>query len=148
MRLTGWMWRCSSARRCASAPLIPTVEVEGVVSEASPITDPASGTVEVKVRLPTDGPVSGLGTAVESAVQVPQPPTYSLPWTALAGYLVQPAVWTVDPVTNAVALTPVEIGRYTSGTIEVAGGLALGALVVGAQFLFPGRIVAAAGDMP
>ena len=126
----------------------PPVEVDGVVSEASPIADPASGTVEVKVRLPAGGPITGLGTAVESEVQVPQPPTYSLPWTALATHLGQPAVWTVDPATHAVALTPVEVGRYTSGTVEVSGGLEPGALVVGAgsQFLFPGRIVA--GDTP
>jgi RND family efflux transporter MFP subunit len=128
----------------------PVIAMMGDIIEAAPIADSATGTVRVKVRLPADAGVAGLGTAVASEVELPQPPTFSLPWTALATYQGQPAVWTVDPATSAVALTAVEIERFTSTTIEIGGGLAPGAMVVGAgsQFLFPGRIVAAAGETP
>lgn len=128
----------------------PVIAMTGEVFEASPVADPATGTVQVKVRLPADAAVSGLGSAVASEVELPQPPTFSLPWTALATFQGQPAVWTVDSATNAVTLTPVEIERFTSTTIEVRSGLAPGTLVVGAgsQFLFPGRIVTAASESP
>jgi RND family efflux transporter MFP subunit len=129
---------------------VPPVEARATVTEISPLADPDSGTVEVRARI-GDGPAAlGLGTAVASEVALPQGTAVSLPWSAVVTQGAGPAVWVIDPATMAVQLTPVTVAFYTSSTVEVARGIADGAMVVteGANLLFPGRIVRLTGESP
>lgn len=128
----------------------PFLSVGGAVSEISPLADSASGTVEVKARIDVDAAQPGLGVPVMSEIDLRNDPVVSLPWTALAAGPSGAAVWTVDPATQKVALTPVTVARYTADTIELSRGLVAGQLVVadGSHLLYPGRQVVAAGGKP
>jgi multidrug efflux pump subunit AcrA (membrane-fusion protein) len=60
----------------------------------------------------------------------PREPVIRLPLTALFQQGDKGAVWIVDPKTGLVALTPVQVTRYTRDAVEVAAGLNPGDLVV------------------
>ena len=70
-------------------------------------------------------------------------PAIVLPWQALMSDAGQPAVWTIDPATKAVALAAIEIQSFASGVVVVARGLEVGQSVVaqGGQLLSPGQVV-------
>jgi multidrug efflux pump subunit AcrA (membrane-fusion protein) len=53
-----------------------------------------------------------------------------LPLTALFQQGDKAAVWTVDPKSGLVTLTPVQVARYTQDAVELASGIEPGALVV------------------
>ncbi|MCB1384628.1 MAG: efflux RND transporter periplasmic adaptor subunit [Nitratireductor sp.] len=126
----------------------PATAFSGTISEIAPLVDERTGTVEITVRI--DNPPPGLtyGEAVRGTATVTEPGQIVLPYTVLSASGDAPAVWTVDPETRAVTLTPIEVERYLTGRIVVASGLGAGDLVVarGAQFLFPGRVVQAVGE--
>ena len=67
---------------------------------------------------------------------------------ALGRQIDGPAVWVVDPDTMAVSLRSITVERYETGWIILSGGLEENEQVVtrGAQLLYPGRIVRAAGE--
>lgn len=119
-----------------------------VVSEIAPLVAGESGTVRLKARLADAGASPGLGTAVQSEVDLPFGSAMALPWPALVSEGGQPAVWTVTAESRRVALAPVRVSRYTDNGFEVAQGLAEGALVVasGAHLLYPGREVSVVGE--
>lgn len=121
--------------------------VSATISEISPLADQGTGTVTIKARLDHELADSSLGMPVVSRLDFETSPIFSMPWSSLATSEGKPAVWTVDPKTMAVALTEVEISRYTSDTVEIDAGLKDGDQVVaaGSHLLYPGRIVQAAG---
>lgn len=112
------------------------------ITEMAPLVLTATGTVRVKAQIETAQPP--LGAAVAGATELPLAPAISLPWNALVNAETGPAVWTIEPQTHAVRLTPVEVARYTDTGFDVISGLAEGAEVVtaGAHLLYPGRVVA------
>lgn len=122
----------------------PDAKFAGRIREVSPSADRVTRTYTVKVTLlrPTADVQLGmtanvlLGTASDPAV-------IRLPLTALYQQGQQPAVWTVDPKTSAVVLTPVQIARYTQEAVEIASGLKPGDVVVraGVHKLSPGQKV-------
>ncbi|MBE2277914.1 MAG: efflux RND transporter periplasmic adaptor subunit [Rhodobacteraceae bacterium] len=126
----------------------PGRRMVAVVSEISPLADIRTGTVAVKARLEPGSGEPGLGEPVTSHVTVETEPAFAVPWSALVAGGANPAVWTVDPASGAVALTEVEVTRYTSAMVDIAAGLKDGDLVVaaGSQLLYPGRIVRAVGE--
>lgn len=116
------------------------------LTEVSPIVA-ANGTVRLKARL--DDPAGGglaIGAPLTGRVPVEGPARITLPWTALTASAAGPAVWTVDPATMTVSLTPVELSSYGNDSVALQSGLAEGAQVVaaGSHLLYPGRAVVAA----
>ena len=121
----------------------PSIKATGQVREVSPVIDPSTSTVRVKVTIenpPAEmelgAPVSGMGRFQSRAV-------VALPWTALCTYQGEAAVWVVDPASKAVSLRPVGIDSYKTGQMLISDGLKSGELVVtaGSQLLYPGQLV-------
>lgn len=117
------------------------------ITEVSPLVDPATGTVRVRARIDeTPAGVSMLGEPIEGSLATPEAYEAALPWTAVTATAGGMAVWTVREADMTVHLTPIEVGRFAADLVYVTGGLAPGAIVVGAgsQLLYPGRVVRAA----
>lgn len=125
----------------------PAQEFTGTASEVSPLVDPVTGTVAVTLTINDPPPGLAYGEAVRGTARMAGEERIVLPYTVLSVTAQGPAVWKVDPESHAVALTPIKVESYLSGAIILAGGLAKGDLVVGrgAQLLYPGRVVRAAG---
>lgn len=127
----------------------PNIRTTGIVREVSPTVDESSGTVQVKVELEETPPRMNLGASVSGKPRSRSRKVVILPWTSMASANGQPAVWILDPATEAVSLRPIEVAAFESGTLVVGGGLEPGEFVVtaGTKFLRPGQIVSASqGD--
>ena len=123
---------------------------EAALSEVSPVVA-ETGTVEVKVALAGDqGAGLPIGTPVEGQAELAQGLAVTVPWNALTATAGGPAVWTVDPATMAVRLTPVTVASYGDEIVQIIDGLTEGDLVVGAgsHALYAGRIVTPAEITP
>ncbi|WEF23966.1 efflux RND transporter periplasmic adaptor subunit [Paracoccus sp. S3-43] len=125
-------------------------EMRGTVSEISPLVDPASGTVAMRVRI--DGVAADtalLGAAVRGHVDIAVDRGIAVPWTALMREGGRPAVWRVD-ADSRVSLVPVTIAQFADGVVYLSDGIAAGDVVVGAgsQLLYPGRQVRQARVLP
>lgn len=117
--------------------------MQGRVAEISPLVDPASGTVDVRVAIPDLlSDTALLGAAVRGQASLPAEAGLVVPWTALMRLGDGPAVWRVAD-DNRVSLVPVTVDRFGDGVIYLSDGLAPGDVVVGAgsQFLYAGRRV-------
>lgn len=128
----------------------PAIKTTGTVREISPILDPKSGTVKVKVGLTNTPPEMSLGAAVigQSGLDVQE--AIVLPWSALYEWQGKPAVWVID-ARGAVTPKPVVIDRYGTGTLILRGGVEPGERVVtaGIQFLRPGqKVTVTPGETP
>ncbi|MBI1220657.1 MAG: efflux RND transporter periplasmic adaptor subunit [Rhodobacteraceae bacterium] len=123
----------------------PQDSVIGTPRLISPLVDATRGTVKVTVAMPSLPPGVSFGDAIVGTVQSGDTSKISLPWSAISATVDGPAVWVVDPASHAVSLRPVQVLRYESGRIVLAGGVSDGELVVGlgANLLYPGRIVRA-----
>ena len=121
----------------------PSVQFTGYVRKVSPLVDPKSGTVEVSIGVDSPPPSVRYGDAVRATIIRPVPPRITIPYSALTAFGNEPAVWVMDPETNAVALSLIEISHYLDGLIVVSGGLTNGQQVVttSVQLLYPGRIL-------
>lgn len=131
------------ARVALHAMDVAAPDMTGHVSEVSPLVDPRSGTVQIRVAIdnaPNDTQL--LGAAVRGTIRYPGGQGIRLPWTALTRHGGAPAVWIVDAQGQA-RLQPITIARFTNGFLIVAEGLDPGMTVVGegSQLLFPGRAV-------
>lgn len=137
----------SSAHNITSMQLAPLGHPEqtfqGVVREVSPLVDPTTGTVEVKVSV--ENPPSGVefGDAVRGSTTQTAGEGIVLPYNTMSATAQGPAVWIVDPNTMTVSLQAITVDRFETGRIVVKDGIEEGALVVsaGAQLLFPNRLV-------
>lgn len=124
--------------------------MQGTVSEISPLVDPVSGTVAMRVRIQdVAGDTALLGAAVRGRVHLVAKSRIAVPWTAIMRDGDRPAVWRVD-ADNRVSLVPVTISRFANGVIYLSDGIAAGDVVVGAgsQLLYPGRLVRQAEAAP
>jgi len=121
----------------------PDVAVEGHVREVSPTIDPQTGTVEVKVEIENPTDALALGAAITGTASGVPTQQVVLPWSALWLQDGAPAVWTVG-ADRSVAITPVSVSAYGTGTVVIDGGLEAGQMVVtqGTKLLTPGQIVA------
>lgn len=122
----------------------PAVMVEGTVREIAPIVDATSGSVRIKVRLGSLPKGMDLGAPVVGQLGLRATETFTVPPSAIAADDAgHPSVFVVDPKTNAVAVRPVNVAAYESGSIVVRDGLADGEIVVarGASLLRPGQVV-------
>jgi RND family efflux transporter MFP subunit len=121
----------------------PNVSATGQVREISPIVDPTSSTVKVKVELDKTPPQMTLGAAVIGRGRWDRKKLVVLPWSVLFEWQNQPAVWVLDGQ-DVVSLRTVSVERYASGSVVLSGGLEDGERVVsaGIQLLRPGQKVA------
>ena len=123
------------------------VTAVGIGRELSPVVDPNTGTIRGKITIPDTPPQMTLGAAVAGSMQIPARQAVILPWQAMSSDGGKPAVWVVDPSSKAVALRPIEVLSFDSGSIAVSSGLEAGEQVVssGGQLLHPGLVVELAG---
>jgi RND family efflux transporter MFP subunit len=121
----------------------PTITAMGHVREVSPQADPATGTYVVKVGLENPPETMRLGATVIGSVTLSPEPVVTIPGTALIQIDGKPAVWTVDPATNAVVAKPVNVVRYDASSVIISSGLKDGDVVVtaGVHALRPGQQV-------
>jgi RND family efflux transporter MFP subunit len=128
----------------------PDLTLNATLTEVSPLVDPITGTVQVKARITGAKPANvPFGAPIVGRIAFPAPGAVTLPWTALTATAAGPAVWTVDPASMTVTLTPVEVDSYASYTVRLRAGVSADTLVVaaGSQLLFPGRSVVAAQEI-
>lgn len=125
-------------------------EMQGTVTEISPLVDPATGTVAMRVAI-TDiaADTALLGAAVRGHVDIAVDRGIAVPWTALMRQGNGPAVWRVDD-NRRVSLVPVSIGYFSNRFVYLTDGISAGDRVVGAgsQLLYPGRQVQGAEAQP
>lgn len=128
----------------------PRITAAGVGREISPVIDPRTGTIRAKVGIANTPPEMALGAAVSGSVTARPRQAVILPWESLFSDRGAPAVWTVDRLTSTVALTPVTVLSYNSGTVALSRGLAGGQQVVtaGGQLLRPGQTVEVVPEAP
>lgn len=118
----------------------------GVVREVAPRVDPARGTVRVRIGIEGIPPGVALGAAVRASASMTDGARITLPVWSLTSLDGKPAVWVVDPATQAVSPRAVTLLRHDTMGLVVEDGLHPGEQVVGrgAQLLYPGRRVVAA----
>lgn len=119
----------------------PEVKTTGRVSEIAPALDPQTGTIEVKVAI--DAPAEMvLGAPVIGTTGSLPHKRVILPWSALWSSDGKAAVWVVE-ADGSVAIVPVEVAEYATGSVVIAAGLNDGQLVVteGGKLLTPGQHV-------
>jgi RND family efflux transporter MFP subunit len=120
----------------------------GRVREVSPVVDPKSSTIRVKVAIENPPPAMTLGSAVSGTVKAKAQRRIAVPWTALMAAGTKPAVWTVDPATRTVSLKPVTVAAYEAGEVLIKAGVQPGERVVidGGKLLSVGQLVTYEGD--
>lgn len=115
----------------------------GTIREVSPTVDPRSGTVRVRVTLQDAPAAMTLGALVTGRITMPATPAIVIPWSAITLDHGQPAVWLVDPKAHTTTIRQVEIDKYTTHGVVLAGDVQAGELLVteGGQFLYDGKPV-------
>ena len=105
-------------------------------------------TFKVRVGLATPPEAMRLGSTVTGAIALGGTAGIKIPTSALTATGGAPAVWTLDPASNTVALRNVNVVRYELDRVLVSQGLEPGELVVtaGVQTLRPGQQVRLLGD--
>jgi RND family efflux transporter MFP subunit len=126
----------------------PDVTGVGYVREISPVIDPKSSTVRVKVAIQNPPPAMTLGSVIAGTAGTKPTTEITVPWTALTATGSRPAVWIVDPKTKTASLKPVTVGAYEAGAVLIKEGLEAGDRVVvdGGKLLSSGQPVTFAGD--
>lgn len=121
----------------------PKVKATGRVREVSPEADAATRTFRVKVGITNPPEDMRLGSTVTGSIQLEAPPGAEVPASALTAANGHPAVWIVDPRSQAVSLRNVDVLRYDPASVVISQGLEAGDIVVtaGAQVLRPGQKV-------
>jgi RND family efflux transporter MFP subunit len=107
-----------------------SVTASGRVREVSPVVDPKSSTIRVKVSIENPPPAMTLGSAVAGTVKAKAEQRMAVPWRALMAAGSKPAVWIVDPATRTVSLKPIAVGAYDAREVLIKSGLRPGERVV------------------
>lgn len=123
-------------------PIAGGPAIKARVREVSPALDTSTGTIRVKLALEGDPDVR-LGSPVTAIGRFKPVTMIELPWSAMTSDAGEPAVWVVEPKTNAVAMRPVEVTTYGRGRFAVRSGVQPGEMVVtsGSKFLSAGEVV-------
>lgn len=120
----------------------PKITAKGQVREVSPVVDPATGTIRVKIGINNTPPQMTLGATVTGTMRLAAQRAAILPWSALTSDAGKPAVFLVGN-DNIVAIVPVDVLTYERERVVITGGLRDGQRVVtkGTQLLRPGEAV-------
>lgn len=108
----------------------PSVLVDGVVREVSPIADAATRTFEIKVGLEETPHGMLFGSAVTGTAIRTGEMGIELPSAAIFDKSGQPAVWVYREPSGSVTLTEVEIARFDQGKALIGGGITAGEYIV------------------
>jgi len=108
----------------------PSLTVEGVVREISPVADPATRTYTVKVRLKNPPPQLRFGMSVGARLKGKPALAVALPLSALFEKNGSPAVWVLDQPSSSLTLRPITVARYEANSVVIASGLIKGEIVV------------------
>lgn len=137
------MLRAGSAETRVRVALLsdPGVTAVGQVREVSPQADPVTRTFRVRVGLEAAPEAMRLGAVVSGSFDVASAVVVTIPATALTASGNGAAVWVVDRTTATVALRPIDVLRFETGSVVVSQGLDPGEMVVsaGVQALHPGQ---------
>ncbi|MEI7209401.1 efflux RND transporter periplasmic adaptor subunit [Pectobacterium carotovorum] len=117
-------------------------KITGKIREISPVIDPATGTIRVKVSLPTDSPWS-LGSPLTGELSQYTQNKISLPWRAMDSNNGVPSVWVINTINHEVSMRKIFVERYRSEDFIVTDGLKPEEWVVvdGGRFLREGQKV-------
>jgi membrane fusion protein, multidrug efflux system len=128
----------------------PKVVARGRVREVAPQADPVTRTFAVKVGLTEPPPAMRLGATVTGRMYGESHAAIEIPASALTKFNRHPAVWIVDPVSNAVSMRNVDVLRFDQAVVAISGGIDVGEIVVtaGVQALHPGQTVRLLGSPP
>jgi RND family efflux transporter MFP subunit len=125
----------------------PQVRATGRVREVAPQANATTRTFQVKVGIIDPPEAMRLGATVTGSIKLSAPPGVEVPASALTDANGRPAVWIVDPQSQAVSLRNVDVLRYDPASIVISQGLDTGERVVtaGVQTLRPGQKVSLLG---
>ncbi|MGE8102057.1 efflux RND transporter periplasmic adaptor subunit [Allorhizobium sp. NPDC080224] len=117
----------------------PDIRAVARIQEISPSVDRKLGTVRLKLSITDPPPEITLGSAIVAYAKLSEVGRISIPSESLTSDNGKPAVFVVDPATEAVETRQIEVLRYDADRIIVANGLEPGDqfVVEGAQFLYP-----------
>ena len=102
----------------------------GAIREVSPVADPATRTYKAKVSIKDPPEEMRFGASVVGHLKSRSEPVIVLPGSALFDKDGKPAVWRFDKASGSVSLVAVEIDRYETDRVIIAGGLDKGDIVV------------------
>ncbi|WP_448046375.1 efflux RND transporter periplasmic adaptor subunit [Bradyrhizobium liaoningense] len=121
----------------------PSVTALARVREVSPTVDPKNATVRVKMAIQDPPAAMTLGSPVSGEGRTKPVDKIVLPWGALTADVNGPAVWVIDPKSQAVSLRSIVIETYETDAFIVSKGLVVGERVVtdGGKMLRPAQIV-------
>jgi len=130
-------------------PALPQQQFAARVREISPAADPQSRTYRVKLTMTQAAPAVRLGMTGDATLAAaadpaePDPPSYTVPATALFHQDNSPAVWVIDGKSSTLQLRPVKVGRYSDRSTLITAGLNEGDVVVlaGVHTVFAGQAV-------
>lgn len=112
--------------------------------ELSPSADPMTRTYPARFTVVESPAFIGIGMTASLILARPDPQQLAeVPLSAIFQQGKEPAVWVVDPATNAVSLRPVMISRWRDETALIASGVQNGEIVAtaGVHKLEPGQKV-------
>ncbi len=114
-----------------------SIRTEGVIYEIAPQSDSATRTYLVKAAMTNTPAQMLLGATVLGYLTRSNHPSIRVHSSALTAADGRPAVWRVEPKSQTVQLTPVEVVAYTTDAAVIGSGLRPGDIVVtaGAQAL-------------
>ncbi len=120
----------------------PKIQARGEVREVSPVVQPATGTVRVKVGIIDTPREMTLGAPITGTMQLEPQRAAVLPWSALTSDAGRPAVFVVGEG-DVVTLAPVKVLTYERERVVIVSGVEEGQRVVtkGTQMLRAGEVV-------
>jgi len=121
----------------------PSIQAVGQIRDVSPVADPVTRTIRVRVKLEQPPAAFGFGATVQGSIDKPASDVVLIPASALTRAGTEPAVYVVDPQSSQLQLKPVSISRYTEQDVVISAGLNGGEQVViaGVAKLRPGMTV-------
>jgi membrane fusion protein, multidrug efflux system len=128
-------------------PALPGRRFEARVREVAPAADPQSRTYRVKLTLAEPGAAVRFGmtgdATLAAATPADDPPTFTVPATAIFHRGRDPAVWVIRPNDSILELRPVAVTSYRERSATVTGGLKDGDNVVlaGVHTVYAGQHV-------
>jgi membrane fusion protein, multidrug efflux system len=124
------------------------IVARGRISEISPLADPTTRTIAVRIALTDPHQDMRFGAVVTGRVVAASASIIEVPGAALTESDGLPAVWIVDPRERTVTLRTVRVARYEPTTVIIAQGLGEGEIVVtaGVQALRPGQKIRLLND--
>ncbi len=121
----------------------PSIQATGRIRDVSPVADPVTRTIRVRVTLEQPAAAFGFGATVQGSIDKPASDQLVVPASAMTRDGTEPAVYVVDPKSSALQLKKVSVSRYSDTEVFISSGLTDGERVVvaGVGKLRPGLTV-------